>query len=199
MKSLRVLPWLALAGILSLTACSSTPKSGEGVGSGSGGSDSAERVAGNSGEENEPGVEVIGAGQQGLSGEVVGTDLTEGDSENREPSALGETFEPRIYFGFDQFNVDEEGLKIVKHYADILIDNPEESIKLVGHTDERGTPEYNLALGEKRAKSVEEAFMLYGVSSNRMEVVTLGEEQPLVEGHSEDAWAKNRRVEIVVK
>ncbi len=112
---------------------------------------------------------------------------------------MGKTIEPRIFFGFDQYNVDEEGLAIVKHYANILVDNPEETIKLIGHTDERGTPEYNLALGEKRAKAVEEAFMLYGVSSRRMEVITMGEEQPYIDGHYEEAWAKNRRVEIVIK
>lgn len=193
MKTNRILPWFIVVGALSLTACSSNPKSEKDGGSTGAGSAETYQTEG------EQGVEVIGAGQQGIDGEVVGIDINDGEALQGEASELGKTIEPRIFFGFDQYNVDEEGLAIVKHYANILVDNPEETIKLIGHTDERGTPEYNLALGEKRAKAVEEAFMLYGVSSRRMEVITMGEEQPYIDGHYEEAWAKNRRVEIVIK
>lgn len=193
MKTNRILPWFIVVGALSLTACSSNPKSEEDGGSTGAGSAETSQTEG------EQGVEVIGAGKQGIDGEAVGIDINDGEALQGEASELGKTIEPRIFFGFDQYNVDEEGLAIVKHYANILVDNPEETIKLIGHTDERGTPEYNLALGEKRAKAVEEAFMLYGVSSKRMEVITMGEEQPYIDGHYEEAWAKNRRVEIVIK
>ncbi|MDG4813519.1 peptidoglycan-associated lipoprotein Pal [Hydrogenovibrio sp. 3SP14C1] len=148
----------------------------------------------NSGEVNE--VEVLGTGATGSdvsSEELASQDL---NARSQEVPSMGQTFEPVIYFGYDQYIVDDSSMEIVKHYATILVDNPSEKIQLVGHTDERGTPEYNLALGERRAKAVAEAFMLYGVSKDRIEVISLGEELPLMEEHNEEAWAKNRRVEI---
>ena len=191
--------FILLSSMLVLSACGTAPKTGtssseSGVNSQSG----AEGQAGK-GSEDALGVEVIGAGSEGLEGQPVGQALEEGDTTEVTGSELGQTFEPRIFFAYDQFDLDQQGLDTVKHYAAIMVDNVQETIRLVGHTDERGTPEYNLALGEKRAKAVEEAFMLYGVSSKRIEVVTMGEEQPLAEGHDEAAWAKNRRVEIEIK
>jgi len=141
-------------------------------------------------------VEVIQA--QGLDGQALSSeDMGAQDlPEVNGGDALAQTFEPVIYFGYDQFIVDDISLETVKHYASILVDNPDEKIQLIGHTDERGTPEYNLALGERRAKAVAEAFMLYGVNTNRIEVISMGEEVPADLGHTEAAWAKNRRVEI---
>ena len=106
---------------------------------------------------------------------------------------------PVVYFAYDQHTVSDKGIEIVKYYADILSESQEEKINLVGHADERGTPEYNLALGEKRAKAVKEVFMLYGVQSSRIEVTSFGEEQPAVDFSNKMAWSKNRRVEIKVK
>lgn len=136
-------------------------------------------------------VEIIGVGEQNkLEGD---------DSKEVGASEMTKTFEPIIRFQYDQYVVDDEGLASIKHYANVLQQNIDETITLVGHTDERGTPEYNIALGEKRAKSVKEAFMLYGVKSNRIDLVTLGEEQPIVDESNENAWAQNRRVEIKIK
>lgn len=185
----------AFIGAMALSACTTTPNRGADSGNGSG----TEGGSGYESENGKDGVEMIGADKQpGYGEDAVGQDIDGMNGEGM-PPALGNTFEPRIYFDYDQYTLDDDDLNVVKHYADIMIENPEERIRLVGHTDERGTPEYNLALGEKRARAVEEAFMLYGVTQDRMEVITLGEEQPMVEGHTEDAWSKNRRVEIVVK
>jgi peptidoglycan-associated lipoprotein len=128
-------------------------------------------------------------------------DLTETDSLNKgELSpfelAMGETYDPVIYFGYDQSQLDEASMATVQHFANILVDNPDERIKLIGHTDERGSQEYNLALGERRAQAVAEVFMLYGVSDTRMEIISMGETEPAAEGQTEKAWALNRRVEI---
>jgi len=136
-------------------------------------------------------VEIIGLDKQGSLGD--------GDSKEVDPSELSQVFEPIIHFQYDQYVVDDNGLASIKHYATILQQNLEETITLVGHTDERGTPEYNIALGEKRAKSVQEAFLLYGVNIKRIEIITLGEEEPLVDESTEAAWAENRRVEIKIK
>ena len=77
-----------------------------------------------------------------------------------------------------------------------MVANPGTRIRLEGHTDERGTREYNIALGERRAKSVERAMMLRGVAKNQISVISYGEENPVALGSNEDAWAKNRRVVI---
>lgn len=115
------------------------------------------------------------------------------------PAEPEESYDPIVYFGYDDSSVTEEAMQTIQFYADYLAQNPKENLRLVGHTDERGTPEYNLALGEKRAKSVEEAFMLYGVGQARIDVITMGEEMPAVDAHNENAWAQNRRVEILIQ
>lgn len=198
---------IGAAMLVSLVACSSAPKTGENpdmdmsptVGQDESGVDYEERARlelekANRGEVNE--VEIIGTSPDGttiVSEAIEGQDL--GAMEGSMP-AMGQTFEPVIYFGYDQFMLDDGSLATVQHYATILVDNPDEKIQLIGHTDERGTPEYNLALGERRAKAVAEAFMLFGVSDNRIEIVSMGEEEPAVAEQNEAAWAKNRRVEI---
>lgn len=145
----------------------------------------------------ESGVEVIGTTEEDLNGQgLEGTTLTPEEIAQQEKDISTEAIKPVIYFGYDQVTLAEEANKTVKHYADYLLDNPTEKLTLTGHTDERGTPEYNLALGEKRAQSVEELFMLYGVNQSRIEVITMGEEMPAVDEETEAAWAKNRRVEI---
>ena len=107
-------------------------------------------------------------------------------------------YQPVVYFNYNQDTLSEDMVKIVQHYAKILLDDPMLCIKLLGHTDERGSPEYNLALGERRAKSVNEMMILFGVDPERIEVISYGEEKPAVDEHNEAAWAKNRRVEIVI-
>ncbi|MDG6778201.1 peptidoglycan-associated lipoprotein Pal [Thiomicrorhabdus sp. zzn3] len=108
------------------------------------------------------------------------------------------TYQPVIYFDFDQSELSEENTDTVKHYAQVLVDHPEKKVTLQGNTDERGSPEYNLALGEKRAKAVEQVMMLFGVEASRIEVVSFGEEQPVMLEHNEQAWSMNRRVEIKI-
>ncbi|WP_158236004.1 OmpA family protein [Hydrogenovibrio sp. SC-1] len=188
---------------LSVVACSSTPKNASEADMDMANSeqqteDYAEkaRLALEKANADKAEVEVLqaeGVNGQALSSEDMGAeDLPEVTGAD----AMAHTFEPVIYFGYDQFIVDDTSLETVKHYAAILVDNPDEKIQLIGHTDERGTPEYNLALGERRAKAVAEAFMLYGVNTSRIAVITMGEEVPADLAHTEAAWAKNRRVEI---
>ncbi len=102
-----------------------------------------------------------------------------------------------VYFDFDMSEIKPEALNIVEAHAKYLADNPNVSIVLEGHADERGTREYNLSLGERRAKAVQRVMNLMGVSPNQLELVSYGEERPIAMGHSEAAWALNRRVEIV--
>lgn len=101
-----------------------------------------------------------------------------------------------LYFEFDSAELDSESLKIVRAHGRYLLANPGIRIRLEGHTDERGTREYNVALGERRAKAVERVMLLQGVARSQLSSISYGEENPVDLGHTESAWAKNRRVEI---
>jgi peptidoglycan-associated lipoprotein len=102
-----------------------------------------------------------------------------------------------IYFDFDQNDIKSEFQETLTAHAAALSKNPSVSVVLEGYCDERGTPEYNLALSERRAISVKDFFLVNGVSSGQIEAVPYGENSPAVEGSDEAAWAKNRRVKIV--
>jgi peptidoglycan-associated lipoprotein len=104
--------------------------------------------------------------------------------------------EPTVYFGLDSFGVDAQGSNIVAHYARYMNSNPRLMVSLEGHCDERGSSDYNMALGERRSKAVRDALVMAGVQASRVKVVSFGEEKPAMEGHDEMAWAKNRRVEL---
>jgi peptidoglycan-associated lipoprotein len=123
-------------------------------------------------------------------------DLTDDQLRDRLADEITAEIEPIIYFGFDQYSVDDASLNVLRHYADVLLDNPSLTVKLEGHTDERGSPAYNLALGERRAIAVLDVMKAYGIAENRMMAISFGEERPVVLGQSEEAYSMNRRVEL---
>jgi len=102
-----------------------------------------------------------------------------------------------IYFDFDSSEIKPEYNDLVAAHARYLVANPNVRVRLEGNTDERGSREYNIGLGERRAQAVRQALMLQGVSDSQITVVSYGEERPAVTGHNEAAWSKNRRVDIV--
>lgn len=102
-----------------------------------------------------------------------------------------------LYFDFDSSNVTEEQREIIDAHAGFLSRNPDVNVVLEGHADERGTREYNLALGERRAKAVEQLLLVQGVSATQIQVISFGEERPVALDHNESAWRLNRRVEIL--
>ncbi len=102
----------------------------------------------------------------------------------------------RVYFAYDSSDLDADGQAVAEAHATFLRDNPTIKVVLEGHTDERGTREYNLALGESRAQAVVDIFLALGVSAGNIENVSYGEENPVAEGHDESSWSLNRRVEI---
>jgi len=101
-----------------------------------------------------------------------------------------------LYFAYDDTEIDEVATRIIIQHANFMQSNPSVNLRLEGHADERGTREYNLALGENRALSVKEVLGLYNLD-DRIIVVSYGEEQPILTGSNEEAWEKNRRVELV--
>ncbi len=98
-----------------------------------------------------------------------------------------------IYFDFDKYDIKEEYREILNQKAAIMRQFPSIRVRIEGHTDERGTQEYNLALGERRAKAAYEYLVLLGVNPNQLEIISYGKEQPVVEGTGESVWSANRR------
>jgi len=103
-----------------------------------------------------------------------------------------------IHFEFDKYDVRREDEEVLRENAAWLKKNPKMKIQIEGHCDERGTAEYNLALGERRANMTKKYLLSLGISSDRISTISYGEEKPLDPGHNEEAWAKNRRAHIVV-
>jgi peptidoglycan-associated lipoprotein len=102
-----------------------------------------------------------------------------------------------VYFAYDKASLSAEARKKLAENADWIKNNPKVTIQIEGHTDSRGSIEYNLALGERRAKSVKSYLEGIGVDSKRMNVISYGKEKPLVTGDNEEAWSKNRRANFV--
>ncbi|PWQ94557.1 peptidoglycan-associated lipoprotein Pal [Leucothrix arctica] len=101
-----------------------------------------------------------------------------------------------IYFAYDQSTIEPEYFEILDAHSELLASNPNLTVRLEGHADERGSREYNVALSERRAQSVKQFMDLKGVGSEQNQTVAYGEELPVDPGHTEAAWSKNRRVEI---
>jgi peptidoglycan-associated lipoprotein len=102
-----------------------------------------------------------------------------------------------IYFDFDSSEIRGEGTDIVAAHAKYLASRGGMKVRLEGHTDERGSREYNIGLGERRAQAVRRALLLQGATEAQLSTVSYGEERPAAAGSDEAAWTKNRRVEIV--
>jgi peptidoglycan-associated lipoprotein len=112
-------------------------------------------------------------------------------------AAKGNGFE-NIYFGFDQYALTPEARATLKKHADWLQANRGYVMRIEGHCDERGTNEYNLALGQRRADATKKYLVGLGMDARRLSTVSYGEEKPLDPGHDEGAWAKNRRAQFAV-
>ena len=115
--------------------------------------------------------------------------------------SLGEYdgFEPSVYFDYDRFDVKPSYVEVIKKIAQIMRENRTSEILLEGHSDERGTREYNVALGHKRAESVAKALEAEGINRQRIDTVSFGEEDPADITPNEKGWAKNRRCDLILK
>ena len=115
--------------------------------------------------------------------------------------SLGEYdgFEPSVYFDYDRFDVKPSYIEVIKKIAQMMRENRTSKILLEGHSDERGTREYNVALGHKRAESVAKALEAEGINRQRMETISFGEEDPADNTPNEKGWSKNRRCDLILK
>ncbi|MFO1128335.1 MAG: peptidoglycan-associated lipoprotein Pal [Rhodospirillales bacterium] len=182
----------AAAIVVALGACESTPDQPPpsatvpGTGSTTGGLD-------------HPGAMAGGGAGSGFNSGVQSQGLPGGGSRGAAQVAqelvnVGDT----VYFGFDSFAIEGESQQTLDHQAAILLKNQGVSVVIEGHCDDRGTREYNLALGERRATAVKDYLVAYGVDPGRIRVVSYGKERPVALGATEAAWAKNRRATTVV-
>lgn len=105
--------------------------------------------------------------------------------------------ERSVYFGYDDFSIQSQYTALVERQGKYLAGNSGLHIKIEGNADERGSSEYNLALGQKRAEAVVRALKVYGVKDTQMEAVSWGKEKPKNAAHTETAWAENRRADLV--
>jgi peptidoglycan-associated lipoprotein len=102
-----------------------------------------------------------------------------------------------VYFAFDSTDIDDVSIALLRQHGRYLADNPGEKARLEGHTDERGSREYNIGLGERRSVSVQSVLLSNGASASQLVTISYGEERPAAVGSDEETWAQNRRVEIV--
>jgi len=146
--------------------------------------------------DSDAGIEDKGTGADGgavASGADGGTDYS-GYSLTDPNSPLSRRI---IYFEYDSAEISDSDQELLIQHAGFLVANPDQRLTLEGHTDERGSREYNIALGDRRALSVQRILELNGVTAEQITIVSYGEEKAAAEGHSDAAWRLNRRVELV--
>ncbi|MDX1558071.1 MAG: peptidoglycan-associated lipoprotein Pal [Marinobacter sp.] len=136
-----------------------------------------------------------GDDQSGVSSSAMTEEERMKARQQAEQQALREI--TTFYFDFDTAEIKQEARDVLVAHARFLANNPGQNVRIEGHADERGTKEYNLALGERRANAVQRFLIVNGASRGQLETVSYGEEKPAVMGSSESAWAQNRRVELV--
>ncbi len=136
-----------------------------------------------------------GAGDKGARTHGAGADA--GGSMNELDNPASPLAVRTIYFDYDSSDILPEYQKAVEAHAAYLASHPEKTMALEGHADERGSREYNLALGERRAQSVKRQMVLLGAGTAQIRTTSYGEERPVVDAHDDAAWSQNRRVEIV--
>jgi len=177
---------VGLVGLM-LVACSAQPKKpGEGEGAAAGtGAEAGAETAGAGGAGGFGGTAIEGAGGA-AAGAVDPLD---------DPNSL--LAKRVIYFDYDSSVVRDEFSPVMEAHASYIADHPNVRVTLEGHADERGTREYNLGLGERRAQAVQQFLLLMGASQSQINAVSYGEERPIATGSDESAWQQNRRVEIV--
>ncbi|WP_148862530.1 peptidoglycan-associated lipoprotein Pal [Marinobacter fonticola] len=170
-----------------MAGCSSTATQDEGYGSDV------------SAVDQEGGSEVYGGeGSDGVSSSTMTDDERAAQAEQsaqREQASMRKV--TTFYFDFDTSEIKPEARDVLIAHAQYLSNNPSARARLEGHGDERGTKEYNLALGERRAKSVERFLVVNGASRDQIETISYGEEKPATMGSGESAYAQNRRVELI--
>ncbi len=177
-----VLVWIAVLGVALTAGCSHrvrpTPNAANGAGQG----DQSSQTA--------------GAGENAANA-AQAAEVANGTGAGVQGPTAVQLQQRTVYFDFDSSAIKPEYNDLIAAHARYLVANPNVRVRLEGNTDERGSREYNIGLGERRAQAVRQALMLQGVADSQITTVSYGEERPAVTGHNEAAYAKNRRVDVV--
>ena len=186
MKNISILAVTALLATFAITGCTSKPVAKNGAASG---------LVGANGTNGVDGANTTGLGANGdlNSNGLNGSGLNGGGPQDAVRRAL---LARVVHFDLDSSDIAQSDFAVLNAHASYLASNGAAHAVLTGHTDERGTREYNMALGERRAKSVQTYLVTNGARADQIDVVSYGKEKPVNEGHDEAAWAENRRVEI---
>jgi len=184
--------------ILFLGGCGPKPVSPY-AGGGSGAADSTNgNRMGNITEETGPGTEGLDSTGRGGAGSLAGNADSQSDAYKREHGRCSPEFKP-IYFDYDQSKIKSDQIPAMEHNGNYLKNNPSGRVLVEGNTDNRGTNEYNLALGERRAMSAKKYLREYGIEEGRIRTVSYGEERPLFTGQGEDDYTHNRRDDFILE
>ena len=143
------------------------------------------------------GADATGIGDDDTAGATAIVDDTPQTASEMLAAIDGNLANRTIYFEFDSAKLSDESLAILETHGNFIAGNGEVNVRLEGHADERGSREYNIALGDRRAQSVRRVLLFQGASVDQVDTVSYGEEQPAMAGHTEDAWSMNRRVELI--
>ncbi len=143
-----------------------------------------------------------GAETSGLTDDDTGIGTAIVDESQMTPLARlekadGELSNRTIYFEYDSAKLSDESIALLEIHGNFIAGSSSVNVRLEGHADERGSREYNIALGDRRAQSVRRVLLFQGAAVDQVDTVSYGEEQPAVEGHDESAWSQNRRVELI--
>ena len=143
-----------------------------------------------------------GAETSGLTDDDTGIGTAIVDESQMTPLARlekadGELSNRTIYFEYDSAKLSDESIALLETHGNFIAGSSSVNVRLEGHADERGSREYNIALGDRRAQSVRRVLLFQGAAVDQVDTVSYGEEQPAVEGHDESAWSQNRRVELI--
>ena len=184
---------LVLACAVAVAACEGTMGTVDDVPAGADASGAGASASG-TGDDSVSGTDTTVAGTGGAGATQAGS--FQGHALDDPATALGSR---TIYFAFDSSDVPGSGRAVIEAHARYLSEHPGALITLEGHADERGSREYNIALGEQRADAVRRLMTLLGAADPQIRTISYGEERPAADGHDESAWGLNRRVEIVYR
>lgn len=188
MKNISILAVTALLATFAITGCTSKPVAKNAnasalVGADANGTDGANTTG-------------LGANGDLNSNGLNGNGMNGGMNGSPQDAVRRALLARVVHFDLDSSDIAQSDFAVLNAHASYLASNGAAHVVLTGHTDERGTREYNMALGERRAKSVQAYLVTNGARNDQIDVVSYGKEKPVNEGHDESAWAENRRVEI---
>ena len=200
MKTTQILKRWMLAGLVAIfiSACATTQEeitTGDGAPTDGQSTDGSSMT--DSGSSDGSGAETTGLeGSDGGDGTAIVDSMPLTAAEALAETA-GDLASRTIYFEYDSAKLTSESIAILETHGNFVAGNGEVRVRLEGHADERGSREYNIALGDRRAQSVRRVLLFQGASTDQVETVSYGEEQPAESGHDDAAWSKNRRVELI--